>query len=178
MNMQLGENGTWTRLILGCSLFALGTVSGSVFYIASQRVQRRGFWSTVVHLPLLMSIGIGIAINNARGCLEALFGHDSPFVVTPKYNTTQPVGVRPKGVIPTPTIKVWMSLIELGMGLYMSNCVYLACTPPAGTDDPGFMSRASVPFLAIFAVGYLYVGITSLWGQFSLPRAARVAPAA
>ena len=69
------------------SLFALGTASAGVFYTVSQRVQQRGLLVTVLHLPMLMSIGIGIALNNARGCLEALIGYDSPFVRTPKYNT-------------------------------------------------------------------------------------------
>ena len=67
-----------------------------------------------------MSIGIGIALNNARGCVEALFGHESAFVRTPKYNLDTTDGgqdQRPmrQRVIATPSIKLWMGLLEVAM---------------------------------------------------------------
>src|SRR5262249_47915589 len=123
VNMQPFQEGSLAGLVWGMSLFALGTASASVFYIASQREQHRSAISTIAHLPLLMSIGIGVALNNARGCIEALLGHDSPFVRTPKYNAAgnpkpetrrlqqRLLPLNPKlKIIPTPSIKVWMSL--------------------------------------------------------------------
>jgi hypothetical protein len=86
VNLQPFDHATLAGSMWGLMLFATGTISAGAFYIASQRAIRRSFWSTACHLPLLMGIGIGIALNNARACLEAMMGHQSPFVRTPKYN--------------------------------------------------------------------------------------------
>jgi len=105
-----------------------------------------------------MSIGIGIAINNARGVIEALVGHQSDFIRTPKYNTFD--GKRPP--LSVPSIKVWMSLLEIAMGVYSLNCARLGFIG----DD----TLISVPFLLLFASGYLYVGLTGLWNQLAAAR--------
>jgi hypothetical protein len=181
VNMQPFEDGTMSGLVWGVSLFALGSASASVFYVASQKAQKRSGLQTFLQLPLLMSIGIGIALNNARGCIEALFGHDSPFVRTPKYNTTKPAaksGAKkaktPKGafVIPTPSIKLWMSLLEILFGVYMLWCAKLSL---AMSQTSTKHSVISLPFLLLFAAGYLYVGLSSLWSQWSTRRAAKAA---
>lgn len=159
MNLRLFGNGPWSALLLGSSLIAMGTASACLFYTVSQREQKRGLLGTLVYLPVLMSIGIGIALNNARGCLEALFGHESAFERTPKYNRAQRDTAAPqqKGVLPTPSIKMWMSVIELAMGCYMLLCAKLSW---------GASHRLiSTPFLMLFAMGYLYVGALSLRSQ-------------
>ncbi len=168
VNMQPFEEGSLGGLIWGMSLFAMGTASATVFYVASQRAQERSALETIAQLPLLMSIGIGIALNNARGCVEALIGHDSPFIRTPKYNTTTPgviAAQRRKSVIPTPSIKLWMSMLEIAFGIYMLVCARLALE----VAHPVI----SLPFLLLFAAGYLYVGLSSLWSQWVSWRAAR-----
>ncbi len=184
VNMQPVDQHSFLGLIWGLSIFALGTASASVFYMASQRVRHRSMRATLLQLPFLMSIGVGIALNNARGVIEALLGHDSPFVRTPKYTTFKPssansasggasggasgagAGAGVRRVIPTPSIKVWMSLLELGMGFYTLECARLSLN----------MERTivSLPFLILFASGYFYVGISSLWSQFMGWRASRV----
>ncbi len=159
VNIQPFEDGTFASFLMCISLFALGTASAGMFYTVSQYEQRRSTWATVLQMPVLMSIGIGIALNNARGCIEALLGHDSAFVRTPKYNTVdQPVrhrrGAAPTGVIATPSIRVWMLMLEIGMGLYT-----LACARLAIQSD---RTLVSMPFLLLFASGYLYVGLAGL----------------
>ena len=182
------KDGSMAALVFGMSLFGLGTASAAAFYVASQRAQNRGLWSTVIQAPVLMSIGIGIALNNARGCIEALIGHQSPFVRTPKYNaSTDPgaeavpsnrasnpraqarylMGKHRLDVIPTPSIKVWMSVLEIGMGLYTLNCARLALTYNG--------TVVSLPFLLLFASGYLYVGLNSLQNQWLSRRGGRSA---
>jgi hypothetical protein len=180
VNVQPFEDGTMAGLVWGVSLFALGSASASIFYVASQKAQRRGALETVIQLPLLMSIGIGIALNNARGCIEALFGHESPFVRTPKYNTTKPMaelgndGRRRKKsgfVMPTPSIKLWMSLLEILFGVYMLWCVWLSLMLRHTSTKHSIIST---PFLLLFAAGYLYVGLSSLWSQWASRRASKV----
>jgi len=154
VNMAPFNNPGWSGVFLGLSLFGLGTISASVFYIASQRVQRRSGWQTVWQIPNLMAIGVGIAVNNARGCLEALLGQKSDFVRTPKYNTTD--ATRRAVLQHVPGVKLWMSFAEIGMGLYMLVCAQFSIVNER--------TIISLPFLLLFAAGYLYVGLSSLTG--------------
>ncbi len=163
LNIEPFGQGSWYGVLLGASLFGLGTISASVFYIASQRAQHRSAWGTVVQIPLLMAIGIGIALNNAIACIEALIRYDSPFIRTPKYNITskaknQAEGQQPSGIariIPIPSMKRSVSLLELGLGFYMLMCAWMSLHVEHAI--------VSLPFLLLFATGYLYVGSTSLW---------------
>jgi len=171
VNMQPFQGGSIGSMVLGMSVFALGSASAGVFYTVSQSQQRRGKLKTILQLPMLMSIGIGIALNNARGCVEALLGVESDFVRTPKYNSlasdAQGAGQTGKGVgrvIPTPSIKAWMVLLEIGMGLYTLQCARMAMASKG--------TLVSVPFLLLFAGGYLYVGLTGLYSQWQVRRGA------
>jgi len=159
VNLKPLGQGNWIGVALGIALFVLGSVSATVFYLASQRAQRRGFWITLLQVPMLMSIGIGIALNNAMACVEALLGHDTPFVRTPKYNVMRKTqrehrtGVR--RVMPIPSLKWSMTVVEILMGLYMLECARMALQVEN--------TVISLPFVLLFASGYLYVGFTSLW---------------
>lgn len=177
MNIKPFGQGAWYGELAGMSLFILGTISAATFYIASQRVQKRSALLTLLQVPALMAIGIGIALNNAIACLEAILGHESPFIRTPKYNTASdstelpgmteplaPADAQTPGdkrshkiarVIPIPSMKISVSLLELGMGFYMLACIWLSLTADHRT--------ISLPFLTLFASGYLYVGGSSLW---------------
>ena len=167
VNLTPFKDGSLSAALLAATLLVMGTASASVFYIVSQREQKRSVFKTVLQLPVLMSLGIGIALNNARGCIEALVGHQSPFVRTPKYNTTgnDTLGRR-TAVAPTPSIKMWMTILELGMGVYTTKCASLAVNTETGI--------ISVPFLVLFAAGYWYVGLSSLWSHIQAWRGLKV----
>lgn len=161
---------TWMSILFGLSLFAMGAMSASVFYVTSQRILKRSVWVTILQIPMLMAVGIGIALNNAIACLEAIFGHESEFVRTPKYNivnkaskatpgqTKTPPAAKAKfaSVIPIPSLKKWTVVIELAFGAYMLVCTWFAL-------QHGWRAAVCVPFLLIFATGYLYVGFSSAW---------------
>ena len=139
----------------------LGTASATAFYLTSQRAQKRSIWQTLVQVPMLMSIGIGIALNNAIACLEALFGHESPFIRTPKYGDAIAPAQGPKAasktklsVIPIPSLKLSITFLEIAFGLLMLWCAQLSLQIEN--------TAVSLPFLILFAAGYLYVGLTSL----------------
>ncbi len=152
VNLDMIGHDAWLGVGLGLSLFMLGTISASVFYITSQRAQRRGLVVTILQVPLLMAIGIGIAMNNAVACIEALLGHKSPFIRTPKYGEGS---ANVKRVIPIPSMKLSMCMLEIAMGFYMLECIRLAIVIEN--------TVVSLPFLVLFAVGYFYIGGTSLW---------------
>ncbi|MGB2824754.1 MAG: cellulose synthase family protein, partial [Phycisphaerae bacterium] len=79
------EYGTIWRGAFDVGVFTLATMSASVFYVASQ-LELFGDWRRVVkYLPILMAVGVGLSVSNAKAVLEALFGKKSEFVRTPKY---------------------------------------------------------------------------------------------
>lgn len=163
VNLHQPDTDSWVGTLLGLSLFALGTLSAGTFYIVSQRAQKRNVWATILQMPLLMAIGIGIALNNARACLEALVGHPSPFVRTPKYNCQPRKGAGWRGPEhaggrPFAHAKILMPLAELGMGAYMLGCAVRSME----LEFP----IVSTPFMLLFAAGYFYVGLSTLAVQW------------
>ncbi|HEY3203041.1 MAG TPA: cellulose synthase family protein [Thermoanaerobaculia bacterium] len=76
----------WHKLIvLDFPLFFGATFSFLAFYISSQREIGRNWKSTLRCLPFLLSLGIGLSVNNARAVLEALLNRPTDFTRTPKY---------------------------------------------------------------------------------------------
>jgi cellulose synthase/poly-beta-1,6-N-acetylglucosamine synthase-like glycosyltransferase len=155
--MYVRYNMGWTEMLLiDVPLFAAATLSVCNFYIVSQRELYPDWRSRLKYLPFLMSIGIGLCVNNTRAVLEAIFGRQSEFERTPKYGIEresdewvgkkyhQNVGVQP--------------IIELALGLYFTGTVFYA-----------LMNQiyGTVPFLMLFQIGFLYTGLLSIFQQFS-----------
>ncbi len=172
INLRPGANNAAAGVLLTLVLLLTGTVSAAVFYITSQRAQKRNGWRALLQIPSLMGIGVAIAFNNARGCVEALVGHESPFVRTPKYNTTrasidEQTADRFKltSVLPTPSIKLYVAVLELLMGAYMIFCLSQVVQ--------NRLAWGSIPFLIMFAWGYFYVGFTSLRSHLLVRRSSQ-----
>ena len=76
------------------------------------------------YLPFLMSIGIGLSINNTRAVFEALFNKQSEFARTPKYriegDADEWVGKKYRQSVAV------QPLIELALGLYFTATVFYA----------------------------------------------------
>ena len=156
------QSGSVGRHLFDLSLFLLASCSASTFYLCSQREIFSTWFDKIKYLPFLMSIGVGMAINNSRGILEALFGKDSAFERTPKFGIDQqtsrndwlkkaPSFARKKGSI--------VPFIEIAYGLYMTACIVLCLIRQSPLSF-------SLPFLVIFAIGYFYVGILSLYSRY------------
>lgn len=76
----------WQKLALvDFPLFFGATFSFIAFYVSSQREIGRRWRPTLRYMPFLMSLGIGLSLNNVRAVLEALFGRATEFTRTPKY---------------------------------------------------------------------------------------------
>lgn len=154
-NLMVRTHHGWREVILiDLPLFFGTTLSVAAFYITSQReIDPRGFWRAVKRLPLMMSLGIGLCINQTRAVLEALFSRESgEFVRTPKH------GVQGK-------IEKWKSkkyraaktlvpAIEVLCALYFAIALVLALVHG---------HYLSLPFLLLFFAGYAYVGVLSLY---------------
>ena len=93
-------------------------------------------------LPFLVIYGVGIAVSNTFAVVEAVLGKSSEFVRTPKKGEQRRSGYRLQGS------KVW--ILEVFMGLYSIGSIFAALM----SENYGIL-----PFLAIFAAGFLTVGI-------------------
>lgn len=139
-------------LLLDVPLFAATSGSIVVFYLTSYRALYRGTWEAVQRLPLIMALGIGLSLNNARAVIEGLFGRDSEFVRTPKHGVTLTGHnwTRKRYRVS----KNFFSLLEFLIGIYFIVTIGLAAYIGAWI---------SIPFLLLFMVGFLYVGGLSLY---------------
>ncbi len=80
--------GWYEMMLIDIPLFFAATASVANFYMVSQREVYPDTWTDrLKYLPFLMSIGIGLAVNNTRAVFEALFHKPSEFARTPKYGS-------------------------------------------------------------------------------------------
>jgi cellulose synthase/poly-beta-1,6-N-acetylglucosamine synthase-like glycosyltransferase len=139
-------------MLIDFPLFMASTMSVSTFYLVSQKeLFPKTWYKTLLYVPFLMALGVGLTITNTKAVLEALFGIKSAFARTPKYSVkkkgekSQAQKYRKRlGIVP------W---IELGIGCYFAFTVYYAVT----TEN-----FFTVPFLLLFVLGYWYTGLLSL----------------
>ncbi|HVE65281.1 MAG TPA: glycosyltransferase, partial [Thermoanaerobaculia bacterium] len=76
----------WQKLaILDFPLFFGATLSFIAFYVSSQSEIGRSWKQTLKYMPFLMSLGLGLSLNNVRAVIEALAGSRTEFTRTPKY---------------------------------------------------------------------------------------------
>jgi cellulose synthase/poly-beta-1,6-N-acetylglucosamine synthase-like glycosyltransferase len=139
------------------SLFIIATCSASTFYAASQRELFRTWAESVKYLPFLMSLGVGISLSNARAAISGFRGTPSEFVRTPKFGVAEAEDQRwrrRQAYRKKQTGARVQSYIEVGMGLYMLACTVLCLETHWVT--------IGLPFLVLFTIGYLYVGLSSL----------------
>jgi cellulose synthase/poly-beta-1,6-N-acetylglucosamine synthase-like glycosyltransferase len=153
----------WGHFIFSCSLFVLATCSASTFFVFGQRELFGGNagWRTLLHLPFLMALGVGMCINNTKAVFEAIWSSMSKqrrsgeFVRTPKYGVTGADRNRWRRHTVYTFGRLSLCALEIAFGLYMATCIFISLYWGFG--------RASVPFLMIFAGGYFYVGFASLY---------------
>jgi len=150
--------GWFQMLYIDLPLFMASTFSISSFYLVSQKELFPKIWlRSLLYLPLLMALGIGLTITNTRAVLEALAGKQTAFARTPKYR----VESKKDRVGATKYRKRlgWVPWIELLIGFYFALAVSYAI------DNENYIT---VPFLLLFVIGYWVTGLMSLLqGRFA-----------
>jgi cellulose synthase/poly-beta-1,6-N-acetylglucosamine synthase-like glycosyltransferase len=149
---QITGGNLWMRLMLvDVPLFLAASVSISAFYFCAQKELHAQWWKRLLYVPLLISVGIGLSVNNARAVLEAIFNYRSDFVRTPKYGTF------PRGNLVFKreylALRGLVPYVELAFGVYFSYLLFQAVNRS---------QWSMVPFFLMFQVGFLYVGLMSL----------------
>jgi cellulose synthase/poly-beta-1,6-N-acetylglucosamine synthase-like glycosyltransferase len=77
-------------MLLGLACFLIGAATPPIIYLTAQLVLHgAGGWRRMSMLPALAAFGTGIAISNTRAAWQALRGHQSSFVRTPKAGSLQ-----------------------------------------------------------------------------------------
>ncbi|HKM85844.1 MAG TPA: cellulose synthase family protein [Terriglobales bacterium] len=144
--------GWFQMLYIDLPLFMASTFSISSFYLVSQKELFPKSWlRSLLYLPLLMSLGIGLTVTNTRAVLEALVGKQTAFVRTPKYRVESK-----KDKVGANKYRKrlgWIPWIELLIGTYFALAVYYAI------DNENYFT---VPFLLLFVIGYWVTGLMSL----------------
>jgi cellulose synthase/poly-beta-1,6-N-acetylglucosamine synthase-like glycosyltransferase len=158
--------GWYEMLLIDVPLFLAATASVANFYMVCQRELHADWMTRLKYLPFLMSIGIGLAVNNTKAVLEALFNRQSEFARTPKYRieagTDEWIGKKYRQNF------VVQPIIELALGLYFTATVFYAIAN-------GIFG--TVPFLVLFQIGFLYTGLLSIIQQYAGDDAVDLTPA-
>ena len=148
--------GWYEMLIIDVPLFFAATASVANFYMVCQRELHVDWITRAKYLPFLMSIGIGLAINNTKAVFEALFNKQSEFARTPKYrievDADEWIGKKYRQSF------VVQPMIELALGLYFTATVFYALANGI---------YGTLPFLVLFQIGFLYTGLLSIIQQYA-----------
>lgn len=145
------EQGWQNIMILDLPIFLIGTISVFSFYVLSQKEIYRDWISRIKYIPVLMSLGIGLSVNNSKAVLEALLGYETEFKRTPKYciEKSSDRWVNKKYRV----AKSALALIEVAFAVYFALTIYYALLN---------QFYFSVPFLMLFFFGFSYTGFISL----------------
>jgi cellulose synthase/poly-beta-1,6-N-acetylglucosamine synthase-like glycosyltransferase len=148
--------GLYEMLLIDVPLFFAATASVANFYMVCQRELHEDWIVRAKYLPFLMSIGIGLAINNTKAVFEALFNKQSEFARTPKYHIESQgdewIGKKYRQSF------VVQPMIELALGLYFTATVFYALANGI---------YGTLPFLVLFQIGFLYTGMLSIIQQYA-----------
>jgi cellulose synthase/poly-beta-1,6-N-acetylglucosamine synthase-like glycosyltransferase len=154
----------WQKLaVVDFPLFFGATFSFVAFYICSQLEIGRGWKETARILPWLLSLGIGLSLNNVRAVLEAFAGRRSEFTRTPKYRIEGDHGEWRHKKYRAP--KDAGAAAEILLAAYFFGAIVFAAVENYWLG---------IPFLLIFFNGFAYTAALSL---ASRRRASRAAPA-
>lgn len=148
------------RITLALPLFTvlavalgLSMIAPSTLYFVSQRAAYVDWFHRILFLPVLVAVGVGLALSNSRAVFEAMIGRKSGFVRTPKRGDREIKKYRLRAP--------WMALFEILLGIY---CLWSLTY---------YMSSEKYligPFLAIYAAGFLFVGLLTVCHSFRLLR--------
>jgi len=140
-------------LLTDAPFFLLNAVSVGLYFGLSQReVKNNKDWTKrLKYIPGLMSLGIGLGLNQSKAVLEGFFTNDIEFKRTPKLGMDAEGNAASKRAYKVP--KSLVTFLEAGFGIYYFAALLAAIY---------FRKWASVPFLWLFFSGFAYMSVMSL----------------
>jgi hypothetical protein len=156
LKFQLEMNWKWPVLVY-LFVFFSATLSIIAYYVTAIEDSLGKKWPNILYVPVLMSLGIGLSINNGKAALEALFRHQSDFKRTPKFCVEGRKGTwKRKGY---KSAKNYLFLLEFVFAVYFSYGLIF------------FLIKGlyvSIPFFLLFQFGFLYLSLSSLYSSKNL----------
>jgi hypothetical protein len=143
----------WLWLDIPILIFA--SLSHALYYLYAQHWLGRGVFRQIAMMPVVFAASIGLGINNSRAVFEALVGHVTGFVRTPKTGVAGAKNAFSKQKAATYQALrfIWVDRLELLLGLFFS--LYIGWSLARG-------QWLALPFISVFALGYLFYGVESL----------------
>ncbi len=140
---------------LPMSLFGIFGLGVPLAYLSSQ-VSLYGpgrIYRWILHMPLLLALGVGIAVNNTRAIIEAIIGKQSEFERTPKTGVIRRDKANKNLINERFTIDqgTWLEIVFSGLALVTS--IYA-------------MKNANVVGAVLFmlyACGFIWVAGATIW---------------
>jgi len=130
----------------------LPTLGPAAMYALAQRALYPDWQARFKYFGVLMLLGIGLAVNNSLAVLEALTGQKNNFRRTPKFRLE---GDGDSWDTKRYTLPFsWDALIELGFAAYALVGAMIAWRN-------GLVW--TLPFLLLYAAGFAYTGLVTLW---------------
>ncbi len=145
-----------TLLLTDGPFFLLNAVSVGLYFGLSQRevYNNKNWLSRMKYIPGLMSLGIGLCLNQTKAVLEGFFTDDIEFKRTPKLGVDENGnGARSRNARAYKVPKSLLTFMELGFALYYFAAVVVAIY---------IHKWASVPFIWLFFSGFAYMSCMSL----------------
>ncbi|NIP31662.1 MAG: glycosyltransferase, partial [Candidatus Dadabacteria bacterium] len=149
----------WENIIL-FNLLAItaGTLSVFNFYLTAVRSLFGPEWiGFAKYIPLSISLGSGLAVNNTKAVLEALFKRDTEFNRTPKFAVTKETDSCRKKIYKISRNFTSSVELVLGIALFMKTLYALHI---------GFYGW--IPFLLIIQFGFFYTSILSYMHDYRI----------
>jgi len=152
------------ELFINLPIFFFGSVSVALFYLTAQKALNPKSWmKEIIYLPLLIALGIGMSVNNAKAVLEAIFNHKTGFVRTPKYgldkggenSAEKSTGWKSSKYKPMKSVT---PIIEFGFGIF-----FLMVVVSNFMDE----NYATAILLTPFPIGFFFTSFPSLKRIFS-----------
>ena len=148
-------------LVLVSLMVGVATFGPGSMLVYAQRVLDPAWWRHAWRLPTIMVIGVGVAWSTSWAVLGAFVRRDREFVRTPKFGIG-PAGGHWRGKAYGDR-GAWGALIEVALGLYCAWTTWLFW-------DHG--QYGALPFLLLYTVGFLTVGILTILHATGVRRAA------
>lgn len=134
------------------AVFILASISSFLFYLCAQRDLRGDWKRRILLFPLFMAGTMGLAVNNTKAVLEAVFNKKSDFKRTPKYGVVKKGDSWTRSLYRFSKISIG-TVFELLLALYFIVGIGISIW---------LVEIAALPFQLMYLFGFGLAGFLSL----------------
>jgi cellulose synthase/poly-beta-1,6-N-acetylglucosamine synthase-like glycosyltransferase len=159
--IRTGFHATGAQTLLDLLGLTLVVFAFFAFYLISQWEAKRLTWKRALLVPVVLGMGIAQMVNSSRAVLEALFGHKTGFVRTPKEGDKKKKSYKANAGL-------GQAVTEVAFGIYLLvSSIWLA----------GQGHVFATPLNLLVAFGFLYLGLGTLRARWAVEEGPKSLPA-